>query len=111
MRMLDSPSDWSTLPPKVVGSQSQRFLQHLSMGIWLDLLLGNKVCQGGLMVTTLNVEYLKKLIAAGLLKDTKWPPEPYMAALCESGFVDVCMEHKEDEGKPFQAIFARINKR
>ncbi|XP_072419548.1 uncharacterized methyltransferase YdaC-like [Chiloscyllium punctatum] len=65
---------------------------------------------GGLMVTTLSLEVLRKIVAAGLLKNTKWPPEPYMATLRDTGFVDVCMEHKQDQGKPFQAIFARANK-
>ncbi|XP_072419254.1 uncharacterized methyltransferase YdaC-like [Chiloscyllium punctatum] len=65
---------------------------------------------GGLMVTTLTLEVLKKVVAAGLLKDTKWPPEPYMAALRDTGFIDVYMDHKQDKGKLFQAIFAKVNK-
>ncbi|XP_038675972.1 arsenite methyltransferase-like isoform X1 [Scyliorhinus canicula] len=65
---------------------------------------------GGMMVTTLNLDTLKMITAAGLLKDTHWPPEPYMAVLRDTGFVDVRMEDKQVDGKSFQAIFATANK-
>lgn len=62
------------------------------------------------MVTALHLEYLQKLIAAGLLKGTKWRPEPYMEALREVGFVDVRMEKQRFRGESFQAIFAAAKK-
>uniref|UniRef100_UPI00398EBDA4 uncharacterized methyltransferase YdaC-like n=1 Tax=Pristiophorus japonicus TaxID=55135 RepID=UPI00398EBDA4 len=82
---------------------------------WPDLRAGSKeiyrvMKPGGLMVTTMNLEFLKNVVAAGLLKSTKWPPEPYMEVLCDTGFVDVRMEDKQDKGQTFQAIFAAANK-
>ncbi|XP_041051734.1 uncharacterized methyltransferase YdaC [Carcharodon carcharias] len=82
---------------------------------WPDLRAGSKeiyrvMKPGGLMVTTLNLEALKKIVAAGLLKHTQWPPEPYMAVLHDTGFVDVRLEDKQDKGISFQAIFATANK-
>ncbi|XP_059828804.1 arsenite methyltransferase-like isoform X1 [Hypanus sabinus] len=61
---------------------------------------------GALMVTALHLELVQKMVAAGLLKGTKWQPEPYMEALLECGFVDVRMEDHQINGEMFQAIFA-----
>ncbi|XP_078098537.1 putative methyltransferase YdaC isoform X2 [Mustelus asterias] len=82
---------------------------------WPDLHAGSKEIHrvmkpGGLMVTTLNLEALEKIVAAGVLKGTQWPPEPYMEVLRDTGFVDVRMEDKQDKGRTFQAIFATANK-
>ncbi|XP_072108042.1 uncharacterized methyltransferase YdaC [Mobula birostris] len=78
---------------------------------WPDLRVGSREIRrvmkpGGLMVTTLRLELLQKMVAAGLLKGTKWQPELYMEALLESGFVDVRMEDHPMNGEMFQAIFA-----
>lgn len=82
---------------------------------WPDLRAGSREIHrvmkpGALMVTALHLEYLQKLIAAGLLKGTKWRPEPYMEALREVGFVDVRMEEQKFRGESFQAIFAAAKK-
>ncbi|XP_067913085.1 uncharacterized methyltransferase YdaC [Heterodontus francisci] len=82
---------------------------------WPDLRAGSKeiyrvMKPGGLMVTTLNLESLERVVGAGFLKDAQWPPETYMEALRDTGFVDVCMENKEVEGISFQAIFTTANK-
>ncbi|XP_055510764.1 uncharacterized protein YxbB-like isoform X2 [Leucoraja erinacea] len=61
---------------------------HCNCYYWPDLRAGSREIHrvmkpGALMVTALHLEYLQKLIAAGLLKGTKWRPEPYMEALRE----------------------------
>uniref|UniRef100_H3AD94 Zgc:194242 n=1 Tax=Latimeria chalumnae TaxID=7897 RepID=H3AD94_LATCH len=61
---------------------------------------------GGLMVTTINVESVKKAVSKGILKGKTWQPELYMEALKDTGFGDVRMEEREDTGRNFQAIFA-----
>ncbi|XP_069797505.1 uncharacterized methyltransferase YdaC-like [Narcine bancroftii] len=82
---------------------------------WPDLRAGSREIHrvmkpGALMVTALHLEFLQKLLAAGLLKGTKWQPELYMEALSETGFIDVRMEEQKMNGKSFPAIFATATK-
>ncbi|XP_051890522.1 arsenite methyltransferase-like [Pristis pectinata] len=81
---------------------------------WPDLRAGSREIRrvmkpGGLMVTTLHLEDLKRLVASGVLKDTKWQPEPYMEVLSETGFVDVHLEEQQLNGRSLHAIFATAN--
>lgn len=65
---------------------------------------------GGLMVTTL---ILSRITAAGkrnLLSGENWHPDAYMAALRDSGFIDVRMEDKCDKDVAYQVIFATASK-
>lgn len=57
------------------------------------------------MVTTLKVDSLAAVAARGVLPES-WRPEPYMAALRDSGFTDVRMEDKQNSYITFQAIYA-----
>ncbi|XP_067863888.1 uncharacterized methyltransferase YdaC-like [Heptranchias perlo] len=82
---------------------------------WPDLRAGCReiyrvMKPGALMVSTIYLKTLEKVVTTGLLKGTKWPPEPYMEVLRDTGFVDVRMEDKQEKGRSFQAIFATANK-
>ncbi|KAA0706846.1 hypothetical protein E1301_Tti002166 [Triplophysa tibetana] len=82
---------------------------------WPDLKAGasaiHKVMKpGGLMVTTLRLNSLKKAASMSVLTGDKWRPEVYMEALKSSGFTDVRMENRRDKLIPFQAIFATAMK-
>lgn len=61
------------------------------------------------MVTTLKVDSVAAFAAKGVLPEN-WRPEPYMAALRDSGFTDVRMEDKQSNYITFQAIYANALK-
>ncbi|XP_062922447.1 uncharacterized protein LOC134355871 isoform X2 [Mobula hypostoma] len=73
---------------------------------WPDLRAGCGEIRRVMKPGALMVTALQKLIATGLLKGTKWQPEPYMEALLETGFVNVRMEDQRIDGETFQATFA-----
>lgn len=62
------------------------------------------------MVTTL---ILSRIAAAGknnLFSGENWHPDAYMAALRDSGFIDVRMEDRWDKDVTYQVIFATASK-
>lgn len=65
---------------------------------------------GGLMVTTLMLRSVATLASRGVMPGENWRPEAYMAALRESGFVDVRMEDAQHSSITFQAIYATSQK-
>ncbi|KAK7128483.1 hypothetical protein R3I94_016906 [Phoxinus phoxinus] len=78
---------------------------------WPDLKAGAKAIHrvmkpGGIMVTTLRLESVKKVASKNMLSGESWRPEVYMEALESSGFTDVRMENKREKLVTFQAIFA-----
>ncbi|CAM4682456.1 unnamed protein product [Leuciscus chuanchicus] len=82
---------------------------------WPDLKAGAKAIHrvmkpGGIIVTTLRLDSLKKAASMGVLTGDKWRPEIYMEALECSGFTDVRMENKREKLIKFQAIFANAVK-
>lgn len=68
---------------------------------------------GGLMITTLNLENLKKAEAKGILKYGHPDPVKYMACLEMYGFENVHMEYHKDAktGAEYQVIFSEINEK
>ncbi|XP_043932557.1 uncharacterized methyltransferase YdaC-like [Protopterus annectens] len=78
---------------------------------WPDLRTGSREIHrvmkpGAVMVSTLYLESIMSCASKGILNSKKWEPEPYMAALRDTGFIDVRMETRQHKGKEFQAIFA-----
>lgn len=81
---------------------------------WPDLIRGAKEIRrvmkaGGIMVTTLNLDSLKKLEAEGVLTPAVFrttDPLNYMAALEGVGFADVRIEYYDYKDITYQGIFA-----
>nr|XP_021325386.1 uncharacterized protein LOC100005854 isoform X1 [Danio rerio] len=65
---------------------------------------------GGIMVTTLRLDSLKRTISRRALNGKIWNPEVYMDALQSCGFTDVRLEDNRDKLINFQAIFATARK-
>ncbi|XP_041084612.1 uncharacterized methyltransferase YdaC-like [Polyodon spathula] len=65
---------------------------------------------GALMVSTLNLDYLRWGLSLGFLQGANVEPEPYLEALRAAGFTDVRLEEKYHEGRKFEAIFATAEK-
>ncbi|XP_008284350.1 sterol 24-C-methyltransferase [Stegastes partitus] len=65
---------------------------------------------GGQMVTTLRLVRVARLAAQRVMEGENWRPEAYMAALKDSGFIDVRMEDKQLKNITFQAIYATASK-
>ncbi|XP_041084616.1 uncharacterized protein LOC121300187 [Polyodon spathula] len=63
-----------------------------------------------LMVSTLNLDYLRWSLSLGFLQGANVEPEPYLEALRAAGFTDVRLEEKYHEGRKFEAIFATAEK-
>ncbi|XP_051736215.1 uncharacterized methyltransferase YdaC [Ctenopharyngodon idella] len=78
---------------------------------WPDLKAGARAIHrvmkpGGIMVTALRLESVKKVASKNMFSGENWRPEVYMEALQSSGFTDVRMENKREKLVTFQAIFA-----
>ncbi|CAG5121038.1 unnamed protein product [Candidula unifasciata] len=68
---------------------------------------------GGVMVTTLSIDNLKKSQERGFLRSAHPDPVMYMQSLENYGFENVHLEYHTDpqSGKKFQAIFSEINEK
>lgn len=78
---------------------------------WPDLKAGARAIHrvmkpGGIMVTALRLDSVKKIASKNMFSGESWRPEVYMEALQSSGFTDVRMENKREKLITFQAIFA-----
>lgn len=60
------------------------------------------------MVTTLRLDRL--VASQKVFPSDNWRPEIYMAALRDSGFIDVQMEDRIDKHISYQAIYAKVLK-
>lgn len=58
------------------------------------------------MVTTMRLSNVATMAAKRVMPGENWHPEAYMAALRDSGFIDVRMEDKHFKHITFQAIYA-----
>ncbi|XP_068177233.1 uncharacterized methyltransferase YdaC-like [Antennarius striatus] len=65
---------------------------------------------GSTMVATLVLNRVEIIASQGGFPGENWRPENYMAALSNSGFVDVRMEEKKQGNISFQAIYATASK-
>ncbi|KAK6470367.1 putative methyltransferase YdaC-like [Huso huso] len=82
---------------------------------WPDMRAGNAellrvMRPGALMVSTLNLDYLRWGRSLGFLQGVNVEPKPYLEALRAAGFTDVRLEEKYDKGRKFEAIFATAEK-
>ncbi|XP_058860406.1 uncharacterized methyltransferase YdaC-like [Acipenser ruthenus] len=82
---------------------------------WPDMRAGNAellrvMRPGALMVSTLNLDYLRWGLSWGFLQGANVEPKPYLEALRAAGFTDVRLEEKYDKGRKFEAIFATAEK-
>lgn len=62
------------------------------------------------MVTTLNLSRITSVAEKNVFSGENWHPDAYMAALRDSGFTNVRMEDKQDNGVNYQVIFAHATK-
>lgn len=62
------------------------------------------------MVTTLILSRITDAAKKNLFSGENWHPDAYMAALRDSGFIDVRMEDKCDKKVAYQVIFATASK-
>ena len=63
---------------------------------------------GSYMVTTIRVERIKGSKKKGYLKYGNIDHVAYMDTLAEVGFKDVNIVKMEDNGQPFEAMFAHV---
>ncbi|XP_058860806.1 uncharacterized methyltransferase YdaC-like [Acipenser ruthenus] len=82
---------------------------------WPDMRAGNAellrvMRPGALMVSTLNLDFLRWGLSWGFLQGANVEPKPYLEALRAAGFTDVRLEEKYDKGRKFEAIFATAEK-
>ncbi|MGH0179547.1 UNVERIFIED_CONTAM: hypothetical protein FKN15_002020 [Acipenser sinensis] len=82
---------------------------------WPDMRAGNAellrvMRPGALMVSTLNLDFLRWGLAWGFLQGANVEPKPYLEALRAAGFTYVRLEEKYDKGRKFEAIFATAEK-
>lgn len=63
------------------------------------------------MVTILILSRITDAGKKNLFSGENWHPDAYMAALRDSGFIDVRMEDKHDKDVAYQVIFATASKR
>ncbi|KAK2885884.1 hypothetical protein Q8A67_016721 [Cirrhinus molitorella] len=78
---------------------------------WPDLKAGARAIHrvmkpGGIMVTALRLDSVKKVASKNMFSGESWRPEVYMEALQSCGFTDVRMENQTEKFITFQAIFA-----
>ncbi len=60
----------------------------------------------------MNLDSLKLSISRGFQKNPKAiDPDVYMDVLRKVGFVNVCMNNLEDEGRKFQVIYAETGEK
>lgn len=62
------------------------------------------------MVTTLILSTITAVAKKNVFSGENWHPNAYMAALRDSGFTDVRMEDKQDNGVNYQVVFAHASK-
>ncbi|XP_046328309.2 uncharacterized methyltransferase YdaC-like [Haliotis rufescens] len=66
---------------------------------------------GSTMVTTINLDRIRRAQSKGFMKYGSPDPVRFMWMLEESGFEDVKLEYLSDGDKKFEAIFARIHEK